>query len=160
QRLAVEVDLLLGEEQLDVADQVDEHEAHEDHAGDRHDPLLADGTAVEAHRQGAALAESPDGLGAHSPPDQFRRRRHYTLLWHTFSGYLLIRGRRALVNPTLRCTPRPFANRAGVHMRTLDVLEQGIADGTHIGAQVYVSRGREVLADAAVGDATPGVPMT
>jgi hypothetical protein len=33
----------------------------------------------------------------------------------------------------------------------VDVLEQGIADGTHIGAQLYVSRGGAVIADVAVG---------
>ena len=57
QRLAVEVDLLLREEQLEVADQVDEHEAHEHDAGDRHDPLLADRRSVEAHgrRAGTSL---------------------------------------------------------------------------------------------------------
>ena len=45
-------------------------------------------------------------------------------------------------------------------MLTREVLEQGVVDGTHIGAQIYVSRGREVLADYAVGMARPGVPMT
>jgi len=45
-------------------------------------------------------------------------------------------------------------------MLTRDLLEQGVVDGTHIGAQIYVSRGREVLTDDAVGEARPGVPMT
>jgi CubicO group peptidase (beta-lactamase class C family) len=45
-------------------------------------------------------------------------------------------------------------------MHTREFLERGIAEGTHVGAQVYVSRDREVLADYAVGDARPGVPMT
>ena len=33
-------------------------------------------------------------------------------------------------------------------MRVVEVLEQGIADGTHIGAQLYVSHRGEVVADA------------
>ena len=45
-------------------------------------------------------------------------------------------------------------------MRVIEVLEQGISDGTHIGAQVYVSRDGEVVADCAFGDARAGVPMT
>ena len=45
-------------------------------------------------------------------------------------------------------------------MRVLEVLEQGIADGTQIGAQVYVSHGGSVVADVAVGDARDGVEMT
>ena len=45
-------------------------------------------------------------------------------------------------------------------MRVLEVLEQGIADGTQMGAQVYVSRGGSVVADVAVGDARDGVEMT
>ena len=45
-------------------------------------------------------------------------------------------------------------------MRVLEVLEEGVADGTHIGAQVYVSRHGEVLVDAALGEARVGVPMT
>jgi CubicO group peptidase (beta-lactamase class C family) len=35
-----------------------------------------------------------------------------------------------------------------------------MATGLHIGAQMYVSRRRRVLADTAVGEARPGVPMT
>ena len=41
-----------------------------------------------------------------------------------------------------------------------EVLEQGISDGTHIGAQLYVSQGGETYADVALGDARPGVAMT
>jgi CubicO group peptidase (beta-lactamase class C family) len=44
-------------------------------------------------------------------------------------------------------------------MRVLEVLEQGIADGTHIGAQLYVSRAGEVLADLAIGRARADVEM-
>jgi CubicO group peptidase (beta-lactamase class C family) len=45
-------------------------------------------------------------------------------------------------------------------MRVVEVLERGIDDGTHIGAQVYVSRRGEVVLDHAVGDARDGVAMT
>src|SRR5512143_2801520 len=41
-----------------------------------------------------------------------------------------------------------------------EVLEQGISDGTQIGAQLYVSQGGEAYADVALGDARPGVAMT
>jgi hypothetical protein len=41
-------------------------------------------------------------------------------------------------------------------MRVVEVLEQGIADGSHIGAQLYVSRAGEVLADVAIGKAALG----
>jgi CubicO group peptidase (beta-lactamase class C family) len=41
----------------------------------------------------------------------------------------------------------------------VDVLEQGIADGTHIGAQLYVSRGGAVVADVALGMARSDVEM-
>ena len=44
--------------------------------------------------------------------------------------------------------------------RTTKVLEAGIADGLHLGAQVYVSLDGKVLADGAVGEARAGVPMT
>src|SRR5688500_9244686 len=43
--------------------------------------------------------------------------------------------------------------------RTLESLEQGIADGLHVGAQLYVSLRGEVVADTAIGDARRGVPM-
>src|SRR4051794_2153323 len=41
-----------------------------------------------------------------------------------------------------------------------EVLEQGISDGTQIGAQLYVSQGGEPFADIALGDARPGIAMT
>jgi CubicO group peptidase (beta-lactamase class C family) len=45
-------------------------------------------------------------------------------------------------------------------MRVREVLEQGIDDGTHIGAQIYVSHQGEVAADFAVGNARADVAMT
>jgi CubicO group peptidase (beta-lactamase class C family) len=45
-------------------------------------------------------------------------------------------------------------------MQVIEVLEQGIADGTQIGAQLFVSRDGKVVADCALGDARAGVPMT
>ncbi len=44
--------------------------------------------------------------------------------------------------------------------RTTKVLEDGIADGLHLGAQVYVSLDGKVIADGAIGEARAGVPMT
>ncbi len=44
-------------------------------------------------------------------------------------------------------------------LRVVDVLEQGITDGTHIGAQLYVSRAGVVVADVAVGRARADVEM-
>src|SRR4051794_41079091 len=43
--------------------------------------------------------------------------------------------------------------------RTVAVLEQGITDGLHVGAQGYVSRGGMPVADFGIGLARPGVPM-
>lgn len=40
------------------------------------------------------------------------------------------------------------------------LIQQGIEAGLHLGAQVYVSRAGEVIADTAVGEAKPGVPLT
>ena len=40
------------------------------------------------------------------------------------------------------------------------VLRQGIEQGLHPGAQLYVSLNGRTLSDAAVGEARPGVPMT
>ncbi len=40
------------------------------------------------------------------------------------------------------------------------LLEQGVEQGLHIGAQAYVSRSGEPVADLAVGEAAPGVAMT
>src|SRR4051794_33037430 len=45
------------------------------------------------------------------------------------------------------------------HLSVVDVLEQGIADGTHIGAQLYVSYRGDVVADVAVGRARADVEM-
>lgn len=45
-------------------------------------------------------------------------------------------------------------------VRTIAMLEEGIERGLHLGAQLYVSRGGEVMADTAVGEARAGVPMT
>jgi CubicO group peptidase (beta-lactamase class C family) len=45
-------------------------------------------------------------------------------------------------------------------MRVVEVLERGIADGTHIGAQLYVSRDGVPVADLAIGEARDGVAMT
>src|ERR1700694_3847621 len=45
-------------------------------------------------------------------------------------------------------------------MCVVEVLERGIADVTHIGAQLYVSQHGRVMADLAVGDARDGVKMT
>ncbi|HEY3265684.1 MAG TPA: serine hydrolase domain-containing protein [Armatimonadota bacterium] len=44
--------------------------------------------------------------------------------------------------------------------RTVARLEQGIADGLHLGAQVYASLGGRTVADVAAGENTRGVPMT
>ena len=45
-----------------------------------------------------------------------------------------------------------------VHTRT--ELERGMARGWHTGAQIYASVFRETIADFAMGEARPGVPMT
>jgi CubicO group peptidase (beta-lactamase class C family) len=44
-------------------------------------------------------------------------------------------------------------------MHVVEVLEQGISDGTQIGAQLYVSQGGNVVADLALGRARDGVDM-
>ncbi len=44
--------------------------------------------------------------------------------------------------------------------RTRSLLQRGIEERLHIGAQVYVSCNGEALADLAVGEARPGVAMT
>lgn len=44
--------------------------------------------------------------------------------------------------------------------RTVEAIEQGMAHGTHVGAQVYASIRGRVVADFALGIARPGVPMT
>lgn len=43
--------------------------------------------------------------------------------------------------------------------RACRVVEEGLASGTHIGAQMYVERGGRVVADLAIGESRPGVPM-
>jgi len=40
------------------------------------------------------------------------------------------------------------------------ILEDGIRDGLHLGAQIYVSRHGEAVADGAVGEDRPGIPLT
>jgi len=44
--------------------------------------------------------------------------------------------------------------------RTVAAIEQGMADGLHVGAQVYISRWGRPVADFALGEARPGIPMT
>jgi CubicO group peptidase (beta-lactamase class C family) len=44
--------------------------------------------------------------------------------------------------------------------RTRDAIEAGIREGLHLGAQLYVSRRGEIVADAAVGENRPGEPLT
>src|SRR2546429_5411172 len=43
---------------------------------------------------------------------------------------------------------------------TIDILKRGIDEGLHLGAQIYVSLDGKPVADDAVGEARPGVPMT
>jgi CubicO group peptidase (beta-lactamase class C family) len=47
----------------------------------------------------------------------------------------------------------------GARLSVVDVLEQGIADGTQIGAQLYVAQGGAVVADLALGRARADVEM-
>ncbi len=44
--------------------------------------------------------------------------------------------------------------------RTLAVVERGLAEGVHIGAQLYVSLAGRVVADVALGEARCGLPLT
>jgi CubicO group peptidase (beta-lactamase class C family) len=44
--------------------------------------------------------------------------------------------------------------------QTRRALEDGIREGLHLGAQLYVSRRGEPVADGAVGEDRPGVPLT
>jgi CubicO group peptidase (beta-lactamase class C family) len=44
--------------------------------------------------------------------------------------------------------------------RATEIINQGISEGWHIGAQVYVSVGGKPVADFAIGEARRGVPMT
>jgi CubicO group peptidase (beta-lactamase class C family) len=43
--------------------------------------------------------------------------------------------------------------------RTIDVLHDGITRGLHLGAQLYVARCSETIADLAIGEIRPGLPM-
>jgi CubicO group peptidase (beta-lactamase class C family) len=43
--------------------------------------------------------------------------------------------------------------------KTVSLLESGILEGMHLGAQLYVSLGGLVVADVAVGHSRPGIPM-
>src|SRR5688500_4809953 len=43
--------------------------------------------------------------------------------------------------------------------RTRSTLQKGIDAGLQVGAQLFLARGREVLADLAIGLARTGVPM-
>jgi CubicO group peptidase (beta-lactamase class C family) len=43
--------------------------------------------------------------------------------------------------------------------RTMEVLRRGMESGLHIGAQLYVSVRGQVVADVAIGESRPGVPM-
>jgi CubicO group peptidase (beta-lactamase class C family) len=44
--------------------------------------------------------------------------------------------------------------------RTHVLLRDGITAGLHIGAQVFVAHGRQIIADFAIGESRPGVAMT
>lgn len=44
--------------------------------------------------------------------------------------------------------------------RTRELIEQGIARGLHLGAQVYVSQNGQTVADFALGESRPGVAMS
>jgi CubicO group peptidase (beta-lactamase class C family) len=47
----------------------------------------------------------------------------------------------------------------GPLQRSIAVIEEGIARGLHRGAQLYVSRHGNVLANLSIGEARPGLPM-
>jgi CubicO group peptidase (beta-lactamase class C family) len=44
--------------------------------------------------------------------------------------------------------------------RTAAIIQQGIAEGLHLGAQIYVSLHGQIVVDAAFGQSQPGVAMT
>ena len=56
--------------------------------------------------------------------------------------------------------PRAMAAAADRLPGARRAVEEGIAEGLHRGAQLYVSRHSEPLADWAVGEDRPGVPLT
>src|SRR3712207_3446432 len=43
--------------------------------------------------------------------------------------------------------------------RTGEMIERGIKNGLHVGAQLFFARGDETIADGSAGLARPGVPM-
>src|SRR5258705_13427421 len=51
------------------------------------------------------------------------------------------------------------ANKSKFH-QVLNVLGEGLQERLHLGAQLYISRAAECLANFSVGEAGPGVPMT
>src|SRR5579885_996990 len=59
---------------------------------------------------------------------------------------------------TLRCEAMPTGPDA--LPRTTAVLAEGMREGLHLGAQLYVSRAGTPVADVALGLARPGVAMT
>ncbi len=44
--------------------------------------------------------------------------------------------------------------------KTLEAIREGVGQGLHLGAQVYVSKDLETIVDLALGEAEPGVPLT
>ena len=54
----------------------------------------------------------------------------------------------------------PLQTPAEALPRACAVIEDGRQVGLHIGAQVYVAFGRQIVADFGCGEARPGVPMT
>jgi CubicO group peptidase (beta-lactamase class C family) len=55
---------------------------------------------------------------------------------------------------------RVWAASAAALPKTEAVLRRGMERGWHIGAQIYVARDGKTVADLALGEAKPGVPMT
>src|SRR5690349_10075740 len=80
-----------------------------------------------------------------------RRWKHRCNQWHGFP----IRAR----NETRVGNPRHDESMSAFP-KTTAVLQQWIASGHQIGAQVYISRDAQPLADFAVGESRPGVAMT
>src|SRR6478609_4508309 len=50
--------------------------------------------------------------------------------------------------------------RADTLPNTRALVEQGLSEGLHIGAQLYASRNGTPVADLTIGEARPGVPMS